>query len=56
MFKTIVKIFAKNPPSIAIAFGGIMIMSGQTEAGYHFLNAGIFLQVLWIIMKMVRKR
>jgi len=55
-FKTIVKIIAKNPPSIAIAFGGVMIISGQTEAGYAFLYAGVFLQVLWLIMKKLRKR
>jgi hypothetical protein len=45
----IIKIFAKNPPSIAIALAGVLILAGQTGAGILFLTAGAILQVLWLL-------
>lgn len=46
---TIIKIIAKNPPSIALTLGGILILSGQTETGILFLISGVILQVLWLL-------
>lgn len=48
MIKTIVKIFAKNPPSIVIVFAGMLALSGQMKEAYDFLFAGVFMQSLWI--------
>jgi hypothetical protein len=47
----IIKIFAKNPPSIAIALAGVLALAGQTGTAVAFLAVGIFLQVLWLILK-----
>jgi hypothetical protein len=51
MIGTIIKIIAKNPPSIILAFAGILALVGQTNDAYNFLYAGIFLQVAWILMR-----
>ena len=44
----IIKIFAKNPPSIAIALAGVLILAGQTGVGILFLTVGVILQALWL--------
>lgn len=49
MIKAIVRIFAKNPPSIAIAIAGLLALAGQLNEAYAFLFAGVFMQVLWIL-------
>jgi len=49
MIEAIVKIFAKNPPSIAIAVAGLLALAGQTNEASTFLIAGIFMQCLWIL-------
>lgn len=51
MIEAIVKIFAKNPPSIAIAIAGLLALAGQTNEAATFLIAGIFMQCLWILGK-----
>jgi uncharacterized membrane protein YfbV (UPF0208 family) len=51
MIEAIVKIFAKNPPSIAIAIAGLLALTGQLNEAYTFLVAGIFMQGLWILGK-----
>jgi hypothetical protein len=56
LIKTIVEIIAKNPPSIAIAIAGLLIMSGQSKEAYDFLYAGIFMQILWILGKYILSR
>jgi len=48
MVQAIVKVLAKNPPSIAIAIAGLLALAGQYNEAYSFLLAGIFLQGLWI--------
>jgi len=53
MIKAIIRILAKNPPSIAIVFAGILALSGQLKEAYDFLYAGIFLQISWIVGKYV---
>jgi hypothetical protein len=45
----IIKIFAKNPPSIAIALAGVLMLAGQTGAGILFLAVGVVLQALWLL-------
>jgi hypothetical protein len=49
MLKAIVRIMAKNPPSIAIAVAGLLALAGQTTEAALFLIAGIFLQALWLL-------
>lgn len=51
MIESIVRVIAKNPPSIAIAVAGLLALTGQSKEAYDFLFAGIFLQGLWIIGK-----
>jgi hypothetical protein len=55
MIRAIVKIIAKNPPSIVLAFAGILALTRQTSDAYTFLYAGVFLQVMWILMKYNRR-
>jgi hypothetical protein len=47
----IVKIFAKNPPSIALALAGVLALAGQTGTAVAFLAVGIFLQALWLLKR-----
>lgn len=49
MFRTLIRIIAKNPPSIVLVFAGILALAGQTKEAYDFLYAGIFMQTLWIL-------
>lgn len=56
MIKAIVEIIAKNPPSIAIAIAGLLIMFGQAKEAYDFLYAGIFMQIIWILGKYILSR
>lgn len=51
MIEAIIKVFAKNPPSIAIAVAGLLALTGQLTEAEYFLVAGIFMQVLWIVGK-----
>jgi hypothetical protein len=53
--EAIFKIFADNPPSIAIAIGGLMLLIGYPSnieglvvAGWIFFLVGAALQVLWL--------
>jgi hypothetical protein len=53
--EAIIKIFANNPPSIAIALGGLMLLIGYPSqnqgliiAGWAFFIIGVILQVLWL--------
>jgi hypothetical protein len=55
VIKAIVKIFAKNPPSIVLAFAGLLALAGQTNEAYNFLYVGVFLQVAWILMRFFRR-
>jgi len=55
MIKAIVKILAKNPPSIVLAFAGILALARQTSEAYTFLYAGVFLQIMWLLMKYYRR-
>ena len=56
MIKTIVQIIAKNPPSIAIAIAGLLVMSDQLKEAYDFLYAGISMQIIWILGKYMLSR
>jgi hypothetical protein len=49
MLKAIFKIFAKNPPSIAIAIAGLLALIGQYSEAGVFLGAGVLLQILWLV-------
>jgi hypothetical protein len=51
MIEAIVKIFAKNPPSIAIAAACLLALAGQLREAEYFLVAGILMQALWIVGK-----
>ena len=51
VIKAIIKILAKNPPSIAIVFAGMLALCGQMKEARDFLLAGILLQSLWILAK-----
>ena len=53
--KAIFEIVADNPPSIAIAIGGLMLLVGYPSqiqglviAGWIFFFVGVLLQVLWL--------
>jgi hypothetical protein len=48
MLKAIFRIFANNPPSIAIAIGGLLALIGQYSEAALFLGVGILLQGLWL--------
>ena len=56
MIKAIIRIMAKNPPSIAIAAAVLLALAGQSNQAYAFLVAGILMQGLWIIGKYVLSR
>ena len=56
--EAIFEIFADNPPSIAIAIGGLMLLIGYTAeiqglitAGWVFFFFGVILQILWLSKK-----
>jgi hypothetical protein len=51
MLQAIFKIFAKNPPSIAIAIAGLLALIGKYSEAELFLGAGILLQILWLVGK-----
>jgi len=53
--KPIVRILAKNPPSIVLVFAGLLALAGRTNDAYNFLYVGAFLQVAWILMKLFRR-
>jgi Na+/phosphate symporter len=54
MLETVVKIIARNPPSIAIAIAGLLTLAGHSSEAAIFLIAGILLQGLWILRKYSR--
>jgi len=45
----VIKIFAKNPPSIAIALAGVLMFAGKTGEAILFLAVGVVLQALWLL-------
>jgi hypothetical protein len=56
-FDVVVEIFAKNPPSILIALGGIAVLIGSIEQpnnqslianGWLLVEIGVILQILWL--------
>ena len=54
----IFEIFARNPPSIAIALGALLLLIGYSikeggliTAGWVFFIAGFILQVLWLVLQ-----
>ena len=56
--EAVFEIFADNPPSIAIALGGLMLLvgflmkeGGLITAGWVFSFAGFILQVLWLYLR-----
>jgi len=49
MIKAIIRIIAKNPPSIAIAIAGLLTLTGRLSEAFVFLVAGVFLQSLWLL-------
>jgi hypothetical protein len=58
IFQVIIEIIANNPPSIAIAMGGLMIFTGSVApvnglvtAGWIFFIVGVILQILWLYYK-----
>ncbi|MCW4004773.1 MAG: hypothetical protein NWE95_12765 [Candidatus Bathyarchaeota archaeon] len=51
MLQAIIKIFAKNPPSIAIALAGTLALLGRYSEATSFLFGGILLQVLWLFLR-----
>lgn len=51
MIQAIFRIFAENPPSIAIAVAGILALVGQYGEAAAFLVAGVLLQILWLLKK-----
>ncbi len=51
MLNALIKIFASNPPSIALALAGLLALSGQLNEAYTFLSAGILMQICWILGK-----
>jgi hypothetical protein len=46
-----IEIFARNPPSIAIAVAGLLTLTGQLREAEYFLVAGILMQGLWLVGK-----
>lgn len=56
--EAVIEIFADNPPSIAIALGGLMLLVGYTikesglvVAGWAFFFGGFILQILWLYLR-----
>ncbi len=53
MFTSFVKIIASNPPSIAIALGGIGLLAEVSGAGW-LLFAGVIMQFGWLAVLFIR--
>ena len=51
MIKTIIKMIARNPSSIAVVFAGLLALAGHIKEAYDFLYAGVFMQSLWIVVR-----
>jgi len=51
VISAIFKIIASNPPSIAIAGGILLMLSGQTESGTMVFYTGAILQGLWLALR-----
>jgi len=51
VISAIFKIVASNPPSIAMAGGILLMLSGQTELGTSVFYTGAILQGLWLALK-----
>jgi len=49
IIKAIIRIIAKNPPSIAIAIAGLLTLTGHLSEASVFLVAGVFLQSLRLL-------
>ena len=49
-FDVIMEFIARNPPSILFLGAILVYITGHTDFAYSLLIAGIFLQVLWLIM------
>jgi len=50
MAGAIIEIIAKNPPSILIA-GGVLLLLAQNDAGMILVGLGVILQVIWMFLK-----
>lgn len=47
---------AKNPPTVAMAGGVLLMLVGNVQAGEQAFNTGAILQALWIFAKYVLPR
>ncbi len=52
--EVVMHFFAKNPPSILFLGALLLVLVGQGDFAYDFLIAGVFLQVLWLVLRKVR--
>ena len=46
--RTNVDVKAKNPPSILIAFGGMVILLGESGQGFLLVALGVLLQLTYL--------
>lgn len=46
----IMKFIARNPPSILFLGAILVFLMGETDFAYTLLVAGIFLQVIWLVL------
>jgi len=51
MLEVILKFVATNPPSIALAGGILLMLTGNAELGKQVFTTGVGLQVLWLVVK-----
>lgn len=51
MLEILFKFIVTNPPSIAMAGGILLMLTGNIELGKQIFTAGVGLQVLWLAMK-----
>jgi hypothetical protein len=50
MTGAVIKILAKNPPSILIAGGVILLLAGKNN-GMDLVYLGVILQIIWLVLK-----
>lgn len=50
MAGAMIEIIAKNPPSILIA-GGVILLLVQNDSGMILVILGVILQLIWMVLK-----
>lgn len=51
MVNGIIEIIATNPPSIALAGGILLMLSGNEDLGMTVFGLGVVMQGAWLVLK-----